>query len=334
MKSASNFLLLLPAALMLAGCDSLDAEPPVVGLLERDRISLTAESNDPIVEIAVTEGAVVDAGQLIVRQDAARLDQNLARLVAEAEQAQAKLDEVLRGPREESIRAAEARLKDVRSRLAEANATWQRTAELRQQGLASAAELDSALQRKESAAATVAAARADLDAMLEGSTVEQLAQARAAVNAARAAVEELEIHRQRLTLEAPLRATVEALPFETGERPAPGQSVALLLASGQPHAVVFIPAMRREDFTAGTAVTVRTDEFGDFPGRVRYVASEAAFTPYYSLTQRERGRLSYRAEIDLPGDAAAQLPAGIPVEVLPAPRDAATQSTGDPDSHE
>jgi len=50
------------------------------------------------------------------------------------------------------------------------------------------------------------------------------------------------------------------------------------------------------------------------PGRVRTVSQEAAFTPYYALTERDRGRLSYVAKIDLEGDAARGLPTGLPLE--------------------
>jgi HlyD family secretion protein len=47
---------------------------------------------------------------------------------------------------------------------------------------------------------------------------------------------------------------------------------------------------------------------------VRYVASEASFTPYYALTQRDRSRFSYVAEIPLVEEAARELTTGLPVE--------------------
>ena len=53
---------------------------------------------------------------------------------------------------------------------------------------------------------------------------------------------------------------------------------------------------------------------GEFAGRVRTVSHEAAFTPYYALTERDRGRLSYLAKIDLEGEAARELPTGLPLE--------------------
>jgi HlyD family secretion protein len=54
---------------------------------------------------------------------------------------------------------------------------------------------------------------------------------------------------------------------------------------------------------------------GEFTGKVRTVASEPDFTPYYALTERDRSRLSYVAEVELSGPEAAHLPAGLPLEV-------------------
>ncbi|MGH7337050.1 MAG: hypothetical protein ACREI7_05705, partial [Myxococcota bacterium] len=39
------------------------------------------------------------------------------------------------------------------------------------------------------------------------------------------------------------------------------------------------------------------------------------FTPYYALTERDRGRLTYVAKVDLEGEAARALPTGLPLEV-------------------
>jgi len=48
---------------------------------------------------------------------------------------------------------------------------------------------------------------------------------------------------------------------------------------------------------------------------VRFVSAEAAFTPYYALTQADRSRLSYLTLIDLDESAAANIPTGMPVQV-------------------
>ena len=60
-------------------------------------------------------------------------------------------------------------------------------------------------------------------------------------------------------------------------------------------------------------VEVRVDGVeAAFTGRVRFIAADASFTPYFALTRYDRGRLVYVAEIDL--SDADDLPAGVPLE--------------------
>jgi HlyD family secretion protein len=96
----------------------------------------------------------------------------------------------------------------------------------------------------------------------------------------------------------------------------------VLLAAGQPYARVYIPETRRAGVAPGDAATVRIDGMDrDWRAEVRYVSSEAAFTPYYALNERDRGRLSFLAEIVLTEPEAASLPTGMPVETrLPEAR--------------
>ncbi len=118
-------------------------------------------------------------------------------------------------------------------------------------------------------------------------------------------------------MRAPRKGVVDALPYELGERPPKGAPVVVMLAGGQPYARIYIPETRRTRVGAGTAATVRIDGSDrDWKAEVRYVSSEAAFTPYYSLNARERGRLAYLAEIVLTEPDATTLPTGIPVEVI------------------
>ena len=59
-----------------------------------------------------------------------------------------------------------------------------------------------------------------------------------------------------------------------------------------------------------------SSDFSTSPPRLRArPASEASFTPYHALTERDRGRLVFVAEVDLEGDGAHALPTGVPVQV-------------------
>jgi HlyD family secretion protein len=75
-----------------------------------------------------------------------------------------------------------------------------------------------------------------------------------------------------------------------------------------------VPEPLRTRLRTGSRALVRVDGYpGEFAAQVRWISAEAAFTPYFALTQHDRSRLSYLAEIDLV--EGSHLPAGIPVEV-------------------
>ena len=110
--------------------------------------------------------------------------------------------------------------------------------------------------------------------------------------------------------------TVDALPFREGDEPPVGAAVAVLLVGEAPFARVYVPAELRPRAVAGGTVSVAVDGFEKpFEGRIRFISAEAAFTPYYALTEKDRGHLSYLAEIDLLEGSARDLPTGLPVEV-------------------
>ncbi len=160
------------------------------------------------------------------------------------------------------------------------------------------------------------AAQSALDLMSAGTRSEQLAQSAAILRSADEQLRQQDVLLERLTLRAPVDGVIEALPYRLGERPPVGAPVVIMLASGMPYARVYIPSRNAPACAPAHNLQVRVDGIAKpFAGELRYIAGEASFTPYYSLTQRDRSRLAYVAEIDLPESAARDLPVGVPVEV-------------------
>jgi len=302
-------ILLLLAALTACGNSSTGS---IVGTLERDRITLLAERAEPVVAVHVREGESVEENQLLLELDDRRSAAELARLKALREQARHRLDELQRGPRREEIDAARAALRRAGSLRANAARELERITSLHQQALASEAALDAARTSHDSATQNEASARAALEALLNGTTAEELEQAAASLRAAEAAVQAQELSHSRLKIRAPRAGIVESLPFKHGAEPQAGAIVAVLLARSPLYARVHVPASRRAEFAPGTEVIVAAPGYGEHRGRVRWVSGEAAFTPHYALTEHDRDHLSYAAEILLENE---ELPAGIPVEV-------------------
>jgi HlyD family secretion protein len=306
---------LIPLCLLLGAC-SRDRPQEVLGTVERDRLELIAESNERIVRVAVHEGDRVAAGDVLVQQEAGLAQPRIDQALAEQAGAQRRLADLEAGPRQREIDEARAALGGAEGALRTDQAEYERVQVLVERRLLSASSLDQARARRDASLASRDAARARLALLQEGSRAEQIAEARAAVARATAALAEVETGAARYTIRAPRAGLVEALPYKLGERPPAGRPVAVLLADGEPYARVYVPEPLRAKFQAGTKVTVLADGVpGPVAGVVRYISAEAAFTPYYSLTQKDRSRLAYLAEITLDGATAGEMPAGLPVQV-------------------
>ena len=305
--------LALSTAMLLAGCQ-IEA-PTAVGLLERDRITLPATQSEPIVELPVKEGDKVLAGTLLVQLDARTQQARVDAATAELNLREAALREAEAGARSETRREAETRLSGAQARANAADKELHRVQDLVDRKLMADSALDTARAEARSADAELRQARAALDALRNGTRSEELEQAHAAVNAAQAAVTQAQVALDKLGVRAPQDGTIESLPYRLGDQPNAGAPLAILLTGDRPYARIFVPEAQRAGLKPGDRlqVTVRGREQA-VTGILRWIAADAAFTPYYALSGKDAARLSYPAEVAL-DDAAKDLPTGLPVVV-------------------
>lgn len=305
----------LSSVISLAACDSSTNTTRIVGQLESDRVELTAEFSEAIVARMVVEGQQVKKGDSIIQQDPARADARVREAEALLTKNQARLAELIRGPRKEQIIAAQASVDGAVLELEFRQTELTRIQELLDRKLSSPGEHDRAKAALDGAESSLDINRARLAELLTGTTVEELDQARAAVKQSEAQLDRLAIDRNRLLTKAPADGVIDSILFEPGERPAPGQPMAVLLAGQQPYARIYIPEALRVATGPGTPARIYVDGIvAPFDGQVRWVANEASFTPYFALTEHDRGRLAFLAKIDIEV-AGKRLPDGVPVEV-------------------
>jgi len=311
MKHKIWFFAVLP--LILSACDNSE-KSFMVGTLERDRVEVTVESNEPIIAIHVQDGQMLKTGDLILEQDPARLERILAQQVALRDQAAARLAELERGPRTETIREARAQLESARASKLNAAANLVRAKEMFERNLSDQSTLDFATTRAETTTATEQAATESLNRLLNGTTVEELDQAIAALNAAEASINRVNLDIERLSVYAPVNGMLDKRLYQLGERPQIGATIGVILDGSRTYARIYVPEPLRASVQQGKQLDIRVDgDGGSFTGTVRWVSTDATFTPYFALTEHDRSRLSYLAEVDVPG--ASALPSGVPLEV-------------------
>ncbi|HWS40954.1 MAG TPA: HlyD family efflux transporter periplasmic adaptor subunit [Arenimonas sp.] len=308
---------IIACLILLAGCSSASHEP-LLGTLEWDRISVPAESSERIVRWFVKEGDTVRAGQLILEMDKQRIQAKIANAQALLDQAKAQLAELSHGTRIEDLDAARAELSSVQAVQVDARHYYTRQAELARKQYVSQSAVDSAKANRDKADAAVASAQARLQALIAGPRSEQILQAEAAVKASQANMQLLQISLQKMLVHAPRDGRVDAIPFKPGDQPPAGAGVVSLLVGKAPYARVFVPASSRERVKVGqNYIVYLQDNERAWKAHIRYVSSDAAFTPYYALTGDDASRLVYRAELVLDESDARALPAGLSVQAQP-----------------
>jgi len=274
-----NLRALIPVllALGLAACGD-DTALPLTGSLERDRMELVAEAQEPIVQIAVHEGDRVKAGDLILQLDTRNV-------TSQVTQAQSARDQ------------AAARLPGVDASFTRAQKDFDRIQALVETHTSTVSQLDQA--------------RDNLDNARSARNV-----AAAALAQAQAAWDQANITLDRLSVRAPRDASVDSLPYHLGGRPPARAVVAVLLDASAAYVQVYIPEPLRARAAVGTEATLKFDGLDKtYAGTLRYVSQDASFTPYYSLTERDRSRLAYLAKVYLRPGEIGQLPDGAPVSV-------------------
>jgi HlyD family secretion protein len=290
-------------------------ETQMLGTLEWDRVGVAAEVSEPILRIVVKEGDDAHAGDAILELDPRRTDAELAQATADARRTESALAELQHGTRIETIDAARATLAGAESTRANAMRERDRRAEIRKRGLIAQADLDNAETALRTATAQANNSRANLTELLNGTRIEDIEQAEAALASAQAAVQRLTLTRARLDVRAPTDGRVDALPFKLGDQPPLGATLVSMLSGPAPYARIYVPSSQRARLAQGAHCRVHVQGVDtEFTATIRSLRSDPAFTPYFALTGDDASRLAYRAELVLDGDAAKKLPAGLPAQ--------------------
>ena len=274
------------------------------------RVDVGATVTGRVLQVAVTEGAQVKQGDLLLRLESEELQAALAQAQASERQAAARLS----GLRSTGRGSAEAALAQTDSVLLAAQAELQRTQDLVAKGFLSPARLDEVQRNVAVAQAQQAGARAQRAANAEPGT--EVQQAQAQLSLASSATAAARARLAQAVLSAPADAKVLARLVEPGQIVQPGRALLTLALTGAPQLAAQADERFLEQLQVGQSATVVADAF---PGQ-RFAARVQSIAP---LVDAQRGAVEVKFSLPQAAPAFLREDMTLSVEVETARRDAA-----------
>jgi HlyD family secretion protein len=286
------------------------------GNVEIRQVNLAFESPGRIQQIHVTEGDHVAAGQLLASIDAGRYEAGVARAKAEAAAQQKVLAGLLSGSRPEEIAAARARVTAAEAVLQDASETYRRSRLLAKTQYVSQQQLDGHRAALESAQARLDAEKQMLQLAVKGPREEDVAVARATLEARRAVLALAQDELDDTRLIAPSDGVIRDRTLEPGDMASPGQPVLTLALTSPLWVRAYVSEPDLGKIAPGMSAEISTDSFPDktYSSWVGYISPTAEFTPKQVQTAELRSKLVYQVRVFV-CDPQNELRLGMPATV-------------------
>jgi multidrug resistance efflux pump len=271
------------------------------GTIEAHSVSLGSHQGGRVASILVTEGDVVTAGQALAIFETGDLEAQQHSAQGQVDLADAALRKLEKGVRREQIAASRSRVEGAEVALTEATTRARRAQSLFDAGAAPQADLDSVNAARDSADATLAAARHQLEELHNGAVIEDIDAARAQLAVANAKLEQVQVAIAELTVKAPRAGRIESVTVRPGDILPPNATTATLVEDDQLYVRIYVPETQLGHVSVGATVPVSVDSFPErtFAGRVDHVNSVGEFSPRNLQTADERADQVFGTRITL-----------------------------------
>lgn len=269
------------------------------GNVDIRQVELAFNASGRIAQVLAQEGTRVKAGQLLASLDTERL--RLSRQQAEAQVAVQRqvVARYLAGSRPEEIRQARAQRDAARIAVADAQAYYQRQADLVARKFISQQQADSARFALDKARDQLKAAEETLRLAELGPRKEDIAAAKATLAADEATVAMLQRDLDEGELHAPSDGVIENRILEPGDMASPQKPVFTLALTDPVWVRTWLAEPQLGRVPVGARAWVRTDSHPDkrYRAWVGYVSPAAEFTPKSVETAEIRSSLVYQARV-------------------------------------
>ncbi|MBU2467668.1 MAG: efflux RND transporter periplasmic adaptor subunit [Proteobacteria bacterium] len=269
------------------------------GNVDIRQVHLAFHANGRIERVMVEEGDAVKKDQLVAELDPVRYQANLARAKAEVASQEQVLARLLAGSRPQEIAEARARLASAQATLRDQSNLFRRNNDLYQRRAISAQTMDTIRARYESSKEAVNQARQSLDLAIEGPRKEDIAAARAQLEALKAAQALTQRELADTKLYASERGVIQQRILQPGDMASPSVPAFTVALNNPVWVRAYLPETELGKVASGMSASVATDSFPgkSYKGWVGYISPTAEFTPKTVETSDLRTKLVYRVRV-------------------------------------
>jgi HlyD family secretion protein len=298
-----------------------DAPAPVAwhGYAEADYVKVGPTQQGLLTEVNVARGAEVGSGMPLFVQDETADRAAREQAARQLRQVREQLANLEAAGKPTEIEQAEANLADARATVERTKVDLDRAERLIRNGAVTAQTLDQRRSDYRSATARVAAMEAAVaQARAPMGRHGEIEAQRAAVDAAKAALEMADWRLSQRRVASPVAARVADVLARPGETMAAGAPVVSLLPPGNIFIRFFVPEADLARMHRGDTVHLACDGCrSDINAVISFVSPQAEYTPPVIYSEERRAKLVYLIEARPPPDQAVLFNPGQPVTVLP-----------------
>ncbi|GBL58191.1 HlyD family secretion protein [Pseudomonas citronellolis] len=290
------------------------------GNVDIRQVSLAFTGSERIAEMRVEEGDAVKVGQVLASLDSRTLKLQIDQAQAQIAAQEANVLRLHNGSRPEDIDRAKAQVDGARAQVELAGIQLRRLQGIRANSpggrAVSQQDLDNASAQLKVDQAQLEDAQKSLRLAKIGPRAEDIAQAEAQLQGARAQLALLQHNLDETQLRAPQDATVRSRLLEPGDMASPQRAVYALAITDPKWVRVYVNETQLGHIKPGMRASVSTDSHPEQPvqGHVGYISDVAEFTPKAVQTEELRTALVYEVRV-IVEDKDNRLRLGMPATV-------------------
>ncbi len=328
-KSLLQIGLLTLLIMIVSGCTA-EKTNYYTGTIENDHFSAMTSISGKILEVNVEEGDHIKAGTLIAKLDTKLLNIELDRLKANLKIANANLDHLFNGTRDEELNQIHQQINQqkkqigiLQEQLNHSVDSYNKSKALFESGAVSAQDLDnsklakdSAILKRDQANSQKKLLEEKLALALEGATDEQLEAAQAQVEMAEFAIEAVRENINNSKIEASQSGVVENVFYNLGEQYQMMSKFAKIADVDNLKVRIYVEELNMHKISVGDKIQVKVDydPTAVIEGVVEFISSEGEFTPKNLESRENRQEVVYETRIRI-AQAGSELKPGMLVDV-------------------